>query len=114
MSSHPLLLFLGGNAMAITANARVLIIRSGPLGRGRKQIGVFGDAVAVGHGDGVLIGIVREGVLGGGPGEVVAADLNVVVGKLAKLVVVQAEQLGFFRGAQVQAGYAVDDERDEE
>lgn len=44
------------------------------------------------------------------PCEVVTADLDVVVGELAELVVVHTEELGFFRCAQLEAGDLVDDE----
>lgn len=45
----------------------------------------------------------------GAPGEKVPADLDVVVGELAVLVVVHAEKLGLLRGAKLEAGDEVDD-----
>jgi hypothetical protein len=51
--------------------------------------------------------------LGGCPGKVVTADLHVVVGELAKLVVVHAQEFSFFGGAQLEAGDLVDGERED-
>lgn len=51
--------------------------------------------------------------LGGCPGEVVTADLDVIVGELAELVVVHAEQFGFLGCAELEAGNLVDDEGEE-
>lgn len=47
-------------------------------------------------------------LLGRGPREEVAANLNVVVGELAELVIVHTEELGFLAGAEVHAGDYVD------
>lgn len=70
-----------------------------------------GDAVAVRVRDVGLAAL--EGAVGRRPGEVVAADLDVVVRELAELVVVHAEQLGLVRGAQLEAGRLVDGERED-
>ena len=47
------------------------------------------------------------------PGEIVTTDFDVVVGELAELVVVHAEEFGFLRGAQVQTRDHVDGEGDD-
>jgi hypothetical protein len=47
-------------------------------------------------------------LLGGSPGKVVAADLNVVVREFAELVVVHTEKLGLFGGAELETGDEVD------
>jgi hypothetical protein len=44
------------------------------------------------------------------PSEVISSDFNVVVGKLAKLIIVHTEQLSFFRSTKVQARNIVDDQ----
>ncbi len=48
--------------------------------------------------------------LGGGPGEVITTDLDIVVRELAELVVVHAEQLCRLGRAQLEAGDLVDAE----
>lgn len=76
-----------------------------------------GRSGAVGHGGVGLDAVLRDDMdavrllllLGRRPGEVVAADLDVVVGKLAVLVVVHAKELRLLRGAQVQAWNEVDE-----
>lgn len=57
------------------------------------HLAVLMDAVAVALGD-VALGLGRL-VLGGCPGEVISAHLDVIVGELAELVVVHAEEFGF-------------------
>lgn len=53
--------------------------------------------------------------LGGGlvtvrvPGQEVTADLDVIVGEFAVLVVVHAEELGLLGGTELQAGDEIDD-----
>lgn len=73
--------------------------------RRRGHAGVLADT---------MLGLEHIAVLGrlaavGIPGEEVAADLDVVVGELAVLVVVHAEQLGLLGGAELEAGDEVDD-----
>lgn len=51
------------------------------------------------------------GLLGGGlPRQVVPAHLYIVVRELAQLVVVHAQELGLFRGAELEPRDEVDDE----
>lgn len=60
----------------------------------------------------VLLGHVRVGTVVRPlwrPGEVIPTDLDVVVSKLAELVVVHAEQLCFLRSPQVKTGDEVDE-----
>jgi hypothetical protein len=96
------------NRVAITSDTRVLRPRVLAGCLALEHLAVLGDAVALALGNRVLA--VEGLALCGCPGEVVAADLDVIVGKLAELVVVHAEELCLFRGAQVQAGDLVDDE----
>jgi hypothetical protein len=69
---------------------------------------VLGDAVAVLRVDVGLGGLGL--ILRGSPCEVVTADLNVVVGELAELVVIHTQELSLLRGAQVKTRDLVDDE----
>ena len=70
------------------------------------------DAVTLMHGDMLFL---AEGIAAArGPGEIIAADFDVIVGELAELVVVHAEEFGFFGGAQVEAWDAVDGVCEEE
>jgi hypothetical protein len=96
------------NRVAITSNTRVLRSRVLAGCLALEHLAVLGDAVALALGNGVLA--VEGLALCGCPGKVVAADLDVIVGELAELVVVHAEELCLLRGAQVQAGDLVDDE----
>ena len=108
-SPRILLMFTAhSDRVPITADARVLGARVLGGGLSLEHLGVLGDAVALALGDRVLA--VEGLALGRGPGEVVAADLDVVVCELAELVVVHAEELGFLGRAQVQARDLVDDE----
>lgn len=50
---------------------------------------------------------------GRSPGQIIPTDFNIVVGKFAQLVVVHAEQFGFFRGPQVETRDEVDDVGDD-
>lgn len=105
---------LGRDAVPVTLRILPLVGGVVAAGAGAGRIAVLAlldhglvlaDAVAV------LLRDVRVGahaVGGGGPGQVVATDLDVVVGELAQLVVVHAEQLGLLGGAQRQAGDVVD------
>lgn len=94
--------------MAIAANASVLVaaVLAGCLTL--EHLAVLGDAVTLALRNAVLA--VEGLALCGCPGEVVTAHLDVVVGELAELVVVHTQELGLFRGAQVQARDLVDDE----
>lgn len=49
----------------------------------------------------------------GRPGKVVTTDFDVVVGEFTELVIVHAEQFGFFGGTQVKTRDGVDDEGDD-
>ena len=103
------------DTVAITRDAGVLVASTVMLAISRgfalEHVAVGGDAVALAGRD---VRVLAIGLgLARGPGEVVAADLDVVVGELAELVVVHAEQFGFFRRAQVQARDEVDGVGDE-
>ena len=52
--------------------------------------------------------------LRGRPREVISPDLDVIVGKLAKLIVVHTQQFGFLGSAEVQARDQVDEGCDDE
>jgi hypothetical protein len=111
VSSVDLLLVLGahGHGMAISRDASVLVARVVVAWcLALEHLAVLWDAVALAVRDRVLA--VHGLALGGCPGEVVTANLNVVVGKLAELVVVHAEEFSFFRGAELEAGDLVDGE----
>ncbi|KAI7288143.1 ammonium transporter [Hortaea werneckii] len=106
------LLVRDGVSVTRSRHGRPLAIARGLAGfLALEHLAVRGDTVAVALGD--LVGFVLRVGLGGRPGQVVAADLDVVVGELAELVVVHAEQLGFFGGAQLQARDPVDDVSDQ-
>ena len=60
-----------------------------------------------------LVAVLKLVLLLGCPGKVVTADLDVVVGELAQLVIVHTEQLGFLGGTQVQTRDGVDGESDQ-
>lgn len=68
------------------------------------QVLVLLDSM-LGHDPGA---VTRGLLLGRCPGQEVTADLDVVVGELAKLVVIHTEELGLLAGAQVQTGDEVD------
>ena len=72
---------------------------------------MFRNAMSLIHGDVVLIGV--RILDRRSPRQIITADLDVIVGKLAQLVVVETEELGFFRSAQVEAGDVVDDVGDD-
>lgn len=84
--------------------SRVIIARRLAL----EHLAVCWDAVALALRDRVLA--VNGLALGRGPGEVVTADFNVVVRKLAKLVVIHTEELSLFGSAKLEAGNLVDGE----
>ena len=96
--------------MPVTCNARMLAAIAGIMAITRslafQHIAMFGDTMSLTHGDMVLIGM--RIFDGWSPGQVITADLDVIVGELAQLVVIETEELGFFRSAQVQAGNVVD------
>jgi len=97
------------NAVAVTTNTSMLV----PTAARRvgwllalKHFAVLLDTVALALRDLELLAVWLA--LGRCPGEVVATHLNVVVGELAKLVVIHTEKLGLFRRAQVKTGNEVD------
>jgi hypothetical protein len=97
------------NSMAVSRDARVLVPRVVIARRlALEHLAVLRDTVALALGHGVLA--VHGLTLCRGPREVVATHLNVVVCKLAELVVVHAEKLSLFGGTQLEAGDLVDDE----
>lgn len=100
-----------GDGVTVTTDAGVLVaaVLAGCLAF--EHLAVLGDAMTLALGNAVLA--VERLALGGCPSKVVTADLNVVVGELAKLVVVHTQKLSLLRGTQVHAGNLVDDERKE-
>jgi len=96
--------------ITLTASTRALPIRRVALEHHAtgcaQHLGVRADTVALLGWD--LVAILMLVVLLGGPGEVVTADLDVIVGELAELVVIHTEELGFLGGAQVKARDGVD------
>lgn len=76
-----------------------------------EHLAVLGDTVALAVGNSGLS--TRSLVLSGSPGEVVTADLNVVVGELAKLVVIHTEKLGLLRSAELESWNFIDGEGDD-
>lgn len=94
--------------MAITSNTSVLMatVLAGCLAL--EHLAVLRDTMALALRNAVLA--IQGLALGGCPGEVVTADLDVVVRELAELVIIHTKQLSFFRGAQVQTGDLIDDE----
>jgi len=95
--------------MAVAANASVLPTTGTAKLAGLlalEHLAVLRNAMAVPLRDLVLGG--GGLILGRGPGEVITADLNVIVGELAKLVVIHTEELSFLRCAKVQTRDEVD------
>jgi hypothetical protein len=73
-----------------------------------QHLAVLVDAMAVPLRNSVFGG---DGlVLSGSPCEVITADLNIVVGEFAELVVVHTKELSLFGSAEVKTGDLVDDE----
>lgn len=70
-----------------------------------EHLRVGGNAVAVSWGN---VGRFVVVGLDWGPGEVVSADLDVIVGKLSELVVIHTEELGFLRGTELETWDSVD------
>lgn len=103
---HVLLLLDGlvGHGVPVTRRDGPIAVLAGLLAL--EHLAVADNAVAFTLRDVVAL----PGLLAGGgrPGQVVAADLHVVVGELAELVVIHSEELGFLRGAEVQAWDVVD------
>lgn len=84
-------------AVAVTALARLLAL---------KHLAVADNAVALALRD--VVAILRLLASGGCPGEVVAADLHVIVGEFTELVIVHAEKLSLLRRAKVKTRDEVD------
>lgn len=106
-----LLLVLGahGNSMTITPNTSVLVSRVSLAGcLALEHLAVLWDTVTLALGDRVLA--VDGLALSWSPCEVVTADLYVVVGELAKLVVIHTKKLSLLRCAELKTGDLVDGE----
>lgn len=112
-SCRELRLLVGTCSVTVASDASVCVASFTALARGLafEHLAVLGDAVALTLGDGVLLAV--GGALGGSPGEVVTADLNVVIGEFAELVVIHTEELGLFRCAEVKSRNHVDAVREE-
>lgn len=109
-----MLLLLGQDGMSIPSDAGVLLPAAAlPAGRlPHQHISMLPHAVPLVHGH---VRLPAHGLgLGRRPREVIPPNLDVVVGELAELVVVHAEQLGLFGGAEVQPGDVVDGEGEDE
>lgn len=100
--------------MLCTSGMFLLMITAGLATSGfltLKHLAVFGDAMAITHGNVMLR---RMRFMGCGcPGEVVATDLHVIVCELAQLVIVHAEKLGFFGSSELEAWNLIDDESED-
>lgn len=72
----------------------------------QHHLRVLADTVPLCSGN--LVTVFELVMLLGSPGEIVAADLDIVVCEFTELVVVHTQQLGFLGGAQIQAGNGVD------
>lgn len=112
-SSFLVRFFFGKHGVPIASDARVRLpvaaVIAGILAH--QHIAVLADAVAFVLRD--VVPAFRRLGFGGRPGQVIPPHLDVIVGELAQLVVVHAEQFGFLGGAQVEAGDVVDGEGDE-
>ena len=103
------------HAMTITPNARLLVpTRLAPTARvlALQHLVVLHDAMPLVHRH-MTVFFARNVLLARRPGEVISAHLDVVVCKLAELVVVQTQQLGLLASAEVQSGDVVDDVGDD-
>jgi hypothetical protein len=76
-----------------------------------EHLTVLRDAVAVTLRNGVLA--VDRLALGRSPCEVVTADFNIVVGKLAKLVIIHTEKLSLLGSTELKTGDFVDGESED-
>ena len=96
------------NSVAIASNTSVLVaaVLAGCLTL--EHLAVLRNTMALALGNAVLA--IQRLALGRGPSKVVTADLNVVVCKLAELIIVHTQKLSLLRSAQVQAGDLVNDE----
>lgn len=97
-----------GNRVAVTGNTSVLVAAVLAWGLTLEHLAVLRDTVALALRNAVLA--IHRLALCRCPGEVVTADLNVVVCEFAELVIVHTQKLSLFGGTQVQAGNLVDDE----
>lgn len=76
-----------------------------------RKLAVSGNAMDIPRAD---VRLAIEVFLGGCPREVVTANLNIVVRKFAKLVVVHTHELGLLGGTELQPGDSVDGEGKDE
>jgi hypothetical protein len=94
--------------MSVPLNTRVLVARTALRWLlSFQHLAVLRNTVAVTLGN-VCVGAVV--VTGWCPGQVVAADLNIIVRKFTKLIVVHPEKLSFLGRAQMQAWDLVNNE----
>jgi len=102
-----LMLCAHGDRMAISTDTSVLVSRIVLAWcLALEHLAVLWDAVALALGNRVLA--VDGLAFSRGPCEVVTADLNVVVGELAELVVVHAEKFSLFGCAELETRDLVD------
>jgi hypothetical protein len=103
---------LVSNGVTVATDTGVLISLTVALAGGLalEHLRVLRDTVAF-----TLRNLVFGGlglVASGSPGEVITADLDVVVGEFTELVVIHTQKLGLFGSAKVESGDLVDDPGD--
>jgi hypothetical protein len=98
-----------GNCVAITSDTSVLVSRVVVTGcLALEHLAVLWDAVALALRYGVLA--IDWLALGGCPCKVVTANLDIVIGELAELVVIHTKKLSLLRGTELETGDLVDGE----
>jgi len=99
-----------GDGMTVTANTGVLVaaVLAGCLAL--EHLAVLGNAVALALGNAVLA--VERLALGGCPRKVVTADLNVIIGEFAELIIIHTQELSLLRSTEMHTGDLVDNERE--
>jgi hypothetical protein len=101
-----------GHGMTVSSDTSVLVSRIVLTGcLALEHLAVLWDAVALALRNRVLA--VNGLALGRGPCEVITADLNVVVGKLAELVVIHTQKLSLLGSAELETRNLVNHEREE-
>lgn len=96
-----------GDSMSVASDANVLVSRVLAGSLALEHLAVLGNAVPLAVRDRVLA--IHRLALCRGPRKVIAANLDVIVGKFAELVVVHAEEFGFLGCTEIEAGDLVDD-----
>lgn len=112
-----------GSARVVLLLLHLLVCHGVPVTSGDGSLAALAGLLALEHlavADNAVALALRDvvalpGLLAGGgcPGKVITADLYVVIGEFAKLVVVHTEELSLLRSAEVKAGDEVDGVGDE-